>query len=161
MTQKAAIKRLRNKYRLVVTNDDTFEEVVTFKLSRVSVYIAMSIAFIVLVGLTICLLVFTPLKYYIPGYGNKKTLTQLQLLKYRTDSLEQAIRYKEQYLDGLQRAFKGDATLVLDTNKIKVDGTQPIDIDKNDNVKDSKKKKRKRTEDDEDKPKRKKRRHRD
>ena len=61
------LKRLRNRYRLVVMNDDTYEEVVTFKLNRLSVYIALCTIFVVLVGLTVALIVFTPLKYYIPG----------------------------------------------------------------------------------------------
>ena len=75
LTSNISIKRLQNRYRLVVMNDDTFEEVITFKLSRISVYISMSIIFILLVGLTVALIVFTPLKYYIPGYGNMDSKT--------------------------------------------------------------------------------------
>jgi hypothetical protein len=45
------LKKLRNSYRLVVMNDDTYEEVVTFRLTRLSVYIGLSTAFVVLVGL--------------------------------------------------------------------------------------------------------------
>ena len=120
LTENTTIKRLQNKYRLVVMNDDTFEEVVTFKLSRISVYIALSSTFLLLVGLSVCLLVFTPLKYYIPGYGNKKSLTQLQLLKTRTDSLEQAIKFKEQYMDGFKKAITGNGTMVLDSTSINV-----------------------------------------
>jgi len=118
LTENITIKRLQNKYRLVITNDDTFEEVTTFKLSRVSVYIALSTSFVLLVGLTICLLVFTPLKYYIPGYGNKKSITQLQLLKYRTDSLEQAIKYNETYLDGIKKAIGAGQPIILDSTSI-------------------------------------------
>lgn len=125
LTENITIKRLRNKYRLVVMNDDTFEEIITFKLSRVSVYITLSAAFVLLVGLTTCLLVFTPLKYYIPGYGNKKSITQLQLLKYRTDSLEQAIKYNQTYIDGIKNAITGGKTILLDSVgvNIKVDNT--------------------------------------
>lgn len=70
----STLKRLRNKYRLVVMNEDTYEEVVKFKLNRLSVYIALSTLFVLLVGLTVALIVFTPLKYYLPGtgYGNAK-----------------------------------------------------------------------------------------
>lgn len=144
LTENTTIKRLRNKYRLVIMNDDTFEEVITFKLSRVSVYIAMSTAFVLLVGLTICLLVFTPLKYYIPGYGNKKTYTQLQLLKYRTDSLEQAIRLKEQYFDGVKKAIMGTPTVVLDSTKLDVKINNKDADKENDDNKDKKKERRRR-----------------
>src|ERR1700754_2740922 len=90
------LKRLRNSYRLVVMNDDTYEEVVTFRLTRLSVYIGLSTVFVVLVGLTIALIAFSPIKYYIPGYGTRESRTQLQMLKIRTDSLEQALHYKDQ-----------------------------------------------------------------
>ncbi len=90
------LSRLRNSYRLVVMNDDTYEEVVTFRLSRLSVYIGLSTVFVLLVGLTIALISFSPLKYYIPGYGTRESRSALQVLKIRTDSLEQAIKYKDQ-----------------------------------------------------------------
>ena len=89
LTPANTFKRLRNTYRLVVMNDDTYEEVITFRLSRLSVYIGLSAIFVLLVGLTIALIAFSPLKYYIPGYGTKESRTALQLLKIRTDSLEQ------------------------------------------------------------------------
>ena len=66
----STLKRLQNRYRLVVMNDDTYEEVVTFKLSRMSVYITLSTIFVLLTGLTVALIVFTPLRLYIPGYGD-------------------------------------------------------------------------------------------
>ncbi|MFM8710665.1 MAG: hypothetical protein ACKOC7_05230, partial [Sphingomonadales bacterium] len=59
---RSGLKRLQNRYRLVVMNDDTYEEVVTFRLSRLSVYVTMSMIFVVLVGLTTSLIIFTPLK---------------------------------------------------------------------------------------------------
>ncbi len=108
-------KRTSNTYRLVVMNDDTYDEVVAFRLSRKSVYIGFSISFILLVGLTIALIAFTPLKYYIPGYGTKESRSTLQLLKIRTDSLEQSIHYKEQYLEGLKKVLSEGNPQQLDT----------------------------------------------
>ena len=115
----STLKRLRNRYRLVVMNDDTYEEVVTFKLSRTSVYVGFSVAFVLLIGLTTALLVLTPLKYYIPGYGTRHSQRQLQLLKIRTDSLEQSITYKDQYLKSLQQVLAGE-TNIKDTTLLKV-----------------------------------------
>ncbi|MCW3087991.1 MAG: hypothetical protein JWQ78_1377 [Sediminibacterium sp.] len=118
------LRRLRNSYRLVVMNDDTYEEVVTFRLSRLSVYIGMSTVFVLLVGLTIALIAFSPLKYYIPGYGTRESRTALQLLKIRTDSLEQALQYKEQYLDGVKKVLTGNTPSQLDTIPIQVPKTE-------------------------------------
>ena len=44
----STLKRLRNRYRLVVMNEDTYEEVVKFRLSRLSVYIMLSSIFVIL-----------------------------------------------------------------------------------------------------------------
>jgi len=116
----STFKRLRNRYRLVVMNDDTYEEVVTFKLSRLSVYILMSTIFVVLIGLTVALIVFTPLKYYIPGYDDLKIGRDYRELKYRTDSLEQQVNYQARYIDGLKKVLKGDVSVNLDTTKINI-----------------------------------------
>jgi hypothetical protein len=118
----STLKRLRNRYRLVVMNDDTYEEVVTFKLSRLSVYIMLSTIFVLLVGLTVALIVFTPLKYYIPGATTDyKSATELRQLKYKVDETDRDNKLLEQYYDGLNKGpLKGINTVVLDTNRLNV-----------------------------------------
>ncbi len=114
------LKRLRNRYRLLIMNDDTYEEVVTFKLSRLSVYIAFSSIFILLVGFTVALIVFTPLKMYVPGYGSTSARRELQQLKIRTDSLEQSLKFKDQYLENLKKVLNGNVSTSFDTTVIAV-----------------------------------------
>ena len=117
----STLKRLRNRYRLVIMNDDTYEEVVTFKLSRLSVYIMFSTIFVLLVGLTVALIVFTPLKYYIPGTGTDyKTLRENKVIKYRTDSLEKQVIYNQQYLESIRKVLQGNMETKLDTTIIDV-----------------------------------------
>lgn len=121
LDSNSTLKRLRNRYRLVVMNEDTYEEVVKFKLSRLSVYIFLSTLFVVFVGLIVGLLVFTPLKYYLPGtgYGNARQIKEFKLLKIRTDSIEQALIYKQQYVNDLQKVLTGKLP-AMDTNKLKL-----------------------------------------
>jgi len=115
----STLQRLRNRYRLVVMNDDTYEEVVTFKLSRLSVYVMLSTIFVVLVGLTVALIVFTPLKYYIPGTNTDyKSVMELKRLQYRVDSVERQDAYKTQYILGIKKALGGTGTAPLDTTTI-------------------------------------------
>lgn len=116
----STLKRLRNRYRLVVMNDDTYEEVVTFKLSRLSVYIGLSTIFVVLVGLTVALIVFTPLKYYIPGYDDLKVGREYRQMKYRVDSLETQVNYQSKYIDNIKKVLNGGEAKVLDTTELKV-----------------------------------------
>ncbi|MEO7049028.1 MAG: hypothetical protein ABI091_27235 [Ferruginibacter sp.] len=115
----STLKRLRNHYRLVIMNEDTYEEVVKFKLNRLSVYIAFSTLFVLMVGLTAALIIFTPLKYYLPGvgYGNAKQIREYRDLKIRTDSMEQALQYQHRYYDDLQKVLQGNISK-LDTNRL-------------------------------------------
>ena len=116
----STLKRLRNRYRLVVMNDDTYEEVVTFKLSRLSVYVVLSTIFVLLVGLTVALIVFTPLKYYIPGYDDLRIGREYKQMKYRVDSLEKQVTYQVNYIDRIKDILKGGKTISLDTTKLAV-----------------------------------------
>ncbi|HAO04518.1 MAG: hypothetical protein IPO46_03820 [Chitinophagaceae bacterium] len=119
MDTNTTLKRLRNKYRLIIMNEDTYEEVVKFKLSRWSVYTALSVIFVLLVALTTALIIFTPLKYYLPGVGlgNAKQIKEYRELKMRTDSMEQSLKLQHQYLEDLQKVLSGK-DIKLDTNKL-------------------------------------------
>ena len=112
-------QRLRGHYRLVIMNEDTFEEVVKFKLTRLGVYAVLSTVFILMVGLTASLIIFTPLKYYLPGtgMGNAKQVKEYRELKMRTDSMEQALKYQNTYLQNIEKVLKGNVK-ALDTTKI-------------------------------------------
>lgn len=103
------LKRLRNHYRLVVMNEDTYEEVVKFKLTRVSVYLVMSTLFILMIAITASLIIFTPLRYYLPGsgYGDARQIKEYRLLKIRTDSMEQALNQQHRYYEDLQNVLNG------------------------------------------------------
>ena len=119
MDTNTTLKRLRNKYRLIIMNEDTYEEVVKYKLSSWSVYTALSVIFVLLVALTTALIIFTPLKYYLPGVGlgNAKQIKEYRELKMRTDSMEQSLKLQHQYLEDLQKVLSGKV-IKLDTNKL-------------------------------------------
>ena len=113
------LRRLRNRYRLVVMNEDTYEELVTFKLSRLSVYVALCTLFVVLVGLTVALIAFTPLKLYIPGFGNAREAKEYQLLKVKADSIEKTLIYKQKFIDNIEKVLKGNVAKP-DTTLLKI-----------------------------------------
>lgn len=114
------LKRLRNRYRLIVMNDDTYEEVVTFKLTRTSVYVVFSVCFVLLIGITVGLITFTNLKYYLPGYGTQSQRKELILYKKQIDSLAESIRVKDQYLSNLKNVLSGNIAINTDTSLLEV-----------------------------------------
>ena len=80
---------------------------------------AFSSLFILMIGLTVALIIFTPLKYYLPGvgYGNARQMREYRDLKIRTDSMEQALQYQHRYYEDIQKVLKGNISK-LDTNRL-------------------------------------------
>jgi hypothetical protein len=79
---------------------------------------------VLLTSLTVALIVFTPLKLYIPGYGSASATKELRQLKIRTDSLEQAMYYKDQYLLNIKRVLTGEEPVALDTTLLNIPVTE-------------------------------------
>jgi murein DD-endopeptidase MepM/ murein hydrolase activator NlpD len=99
--------KLRDKYRLVILNDDTFEEKFSFRLSRLNVFITTGIIVIILIVLTIFLIAFTPLREYIPGYADVTLSRRVNYLLMKTDSLEADARQKNVYIENISRIIEG------------------------------------------------------
>jgi hypothetical protein len=116
---KSTFKRLGNKYRLVLMNEDTYEEVAKFRLTRMGVYVALSSLFVTFVGLTVCLIVFTDLKNWLPGIGggDANQTKQLRLLQVKADKLEKEAKAQERQLEDLKKVLSGNIG-TLDTSKL-------------------------------------------
>ncbi|TVZ52657.1 M23 family metallopeptidase [Dokdonia sp. Hel_I_53] len=106
--KKKIAKKLLHKYRLVILNEDTFEERLSFKLTRLNVFILVGISAIVLITFTTLLIAFTPLREYIPGYSSTKLKRNATRLVAKADSLENAIRVNEQYYSSIRQVLSGD-----------------------------------------------------
>ena len=89
--KSSLLSKLRNKYRLVIMNDETLEERLTFKLSRLNVFVVLGTLTIVLIILTSILIAFTSLREYIPGYTNVGLQKKLYELQIKTDSIEKGL----------------------------------------------------------------------
>lgn len=106
--RKEIKRKLLHKYRLVILNENTFEEKISFKLSRLNVFVTGSLFMITLIGLTTLLIAFTPLREYIPGYSSTRLKKEATELTYKTDSLIRTLNYTNKYLDNIRMVLKGD-----------------------------------------------------
>jgi len=106
--RKEIKRKLLHKYRLVILNESTFEEKISFKLSRLNVFVTGSLFMITLIGLTTLLIAFTPLREYIPGYSSTRLKKEATELTYKTDSLIRTLNYTNKYLDNIRMVLKGD-----------------------------------------------------
>ncbi|MCL6524246.1 MAG: hypothetical protein K6T34_06250 [Thermoflavifilum sp.] len=102
------LKRLNDRFRLVILDEDTLEETASFILSRKSIYVVISslimVAFLIAYGA----FALTPLKYYIPGYGDVKLRQEYIRLNMKMDSLQSVLQAKEKYWDDVRKVLQGD-----------------------------------------------------
>lgn len=110
--KKKFAKKLLHKYRLVILNEDTFEERFSIKLTRLNVFVLVSLSSIFLVATTTFIIAFTSLREFIPGYSSAKLKRQATVLNYKTDSLQQVIALNEQYFASIKRVLTGDVKTV-------------------------------------------------
>ena len=86
--KKKVIKRLKSKFRLVVINDDTFEERFSLVLSPLNVFTLVGISALIFASVLVALIAFTPLREFIPGYSDLKTKQLATFAAFKADSLE-------------------------------------------------------------------------
>jgi hypothetical protein len=118
-------KHLFTKNRLVILNDETFEELFSLRLTLMNVFVVVGIGAIVIIFITTFIIAFTPLREYIPGYPStelKRNATELAL---KSDSLEFAIKKNEAYLQSIQKVLNGNLAYA----KVNKDSILAIDVD--------------------------------
>ncbi|MEI6576462.1 MAG: M23 family metallopeptidase [Bacteroidota bacterium] len=101
------LSRLKFKYRLVLLNDETFEERLSFRLSRLNVFISVGSASVLLFFIFTYIIAFTPLREYIPGYASVSAKRDVYQLKRQADSLEEAMKDKDLYILNIKNIIEG------------------------------------------------------
>jgi len=101
-------KKLFIKNRLVVLNEDTFEETFSFRLTLMNVFVTFTLGGIFLILITTFIIAFTPLREFIPGYSSTELKRNATKLAIKSDSLETALRQNEAYIKGIQKVLKGE-----------------------------------------------------
>jgi len=103
------LQKLKNKYRLVILNDDTFEEKISLRLSQLNVFTIIGITSLLLIILVLILVAFTPLREFIPGYANVNVRKEGLKNTFRVDSLTIAMAQKDLYIDNLRHIIQDDS----------------------------------------------------
>jgi murein DD-endopeptidase MepM/ murein hydrolase activator NlpD len=129
--KKRLAKKLLHKYRLVILNEDTFEERFAIKLTRLNVFVIVSLLTIMLIAGTTMLIAYTSLREYIPGYSSTALKKKATELNYKTDSLQQVIIANDKYLESIKRVLTGDIAAV-EINKDSIINAAELDITEED-----------------------------
>ncbi len=101
-------KRLFTKNRLVILNEDTFEEIFSLRLTLMNVFVFASLGAVIIIFITSYIIAFTPLREYIPGYASNKLKRDALQLALKSDSLSIALKNNEAYILSIQKVLRGD-----------------------------------------------------
>jgi len=101
-------RKLKRHYKLVLMDEDSFEEKIAFRITRLGVLIFGSSFIIVLILSTIYLVAFTRLREYIPGYTDITLPKKIYDLQQKTDSLELEFKRKDLYVSNMKRIIEGE-----------------------------------------------------
>ncbi|MBX2981200.1 MAG: M23 family metallopeptidase [Flavobacteriales bacterium] len=102
------MRKLRNKYRAVLINESTYEERFSFRLSRINVILLAVVLFIFNALFVSAVIVYTPLKEYIPGYSDQKVKMNAYRAMATADSLDRAMAIRDAYIDNLRNVLSGN-----------------------------------------------------
>ena len=108
--KKPLKERLLNKYRLVVLNEDTYEEKLSYRLNKLNIFLLVALISLTLVITTIGLIAFTSIKEYIPGYDStalrQNAIKNIELL----DSLERVVNKNQTFINSVGAVILGEIT---------------------------------------------------
>jgi hypothetical protein len=101
-------ENLFNKRRLIILNEDTFEETFSLKLTLMNVFVVASLGAIIITIVTTFIIAFTPLREFIPGYSSSKLKRDATELALKSDSLSRALKKNEAYIQSIQKVLTGE-----------------------------------------------------
>lgn len=116
--KKGFFNKLKTHYRIVFIDDESLEEVVSTRLSMGKLYAILSTVFVIITAISVCLIVFTPLKYYLPGYGGGSNHRELVQVKRTVDSLNEVVAMQINFEESIKEVISGDFKGIKDTNQL-------------------------------------------
>jgi murein DD-endopeptidase MepM/ murein hydrolase activator NlpD len=106
--KKRLLKKFRHKYRLSIYRDETFEELLNLKLTKLNVLAIISVVTFIFLVIVISIIAYTPARELIPGYPDEKTVRNIRLNVHRLDSLELEIKKRDAYFENIRRIIAGE-----------------------------------------------------
>jgi murein DD-endopeptidase MepM/ murein hydrolase activator NlpD len=106
--KKSFLKKFKHKYRLSIYRDETFEEVLNLKLSKLNVLALISVLTLIFLIIVISIIAYTPARELIPGYPDENTVRNIRLNAHRLDSLELEMRKRDNYFENIRRIVSGE-----------------------------------------------------
>lgn len=114
MAQQNKVKKTRN-FRLTLVDDKTHKHLWSAHFSKVGFIVAIISALVMLSAAVFCVVAYTPVRTFIPGYPDAHSKRAAIQNAIRIDSLENVIYRWELYSENLRRVVEGQEPLKIDS----------------------------------------------
>ena len=106
---------LKHKYRLILMNDSSLEEQISFRFSALDVITVLTIGCVLLFVFFLLLVGYTPLNEFVPGKASSSLHKELIAITLKTDSLEKKLLVNELYLKNITAIVNGEDPINIST----------------------------------------------
>ena len=115
------LQNLLNRYRMIVINETTFNEELSFRFSRLNIFSIIILLLVFIFTGTFFLVSYTPIKEFIPGYTSTKVRKEAIRNSFLLDSLVTKFQKQDQFIKSIKSALSGknesDEGLLKEINK--------------------------------------------
>jgi murein DD-endopeptidase MepM/ murein hydrolase activator NlpD len=122
-------EHLEKKFLFIIRNEETFEETASYKLTLQNIYLFGSIILVIVGILIFLLIIFSPLKKYVPGYGDVRSQVEYVKLSEKVNQLEEELMARDTYIQSIRRIITGNPETSSDVTKniqIKLEKPEPL-----------------------------------
>lgn len=105
--KRSLIERFKSKYRLSIYRDESYQEVLNLKLSRLNVITIIGAITLVFLAIVVSIIAYTPVRELIPGYPDEKTLRDIRMNYILLDSLVMEIDKRDRYFTNINQIISG------------------------------------------------------
>ena len=100
--------RSQLKYKVVVSNDETFKEIISLKTNNFQFFLFASLYTISVVVFSTAIIFFTQVREYVPGYPSTDLLVSAAKTSVKTDSLERELALNAQFFSAIESVLIGE-----------------------------------------------------
>jgi len=105
------IKRWRFTYKFLIINEKTLEEVFNLKLSRLTAVTYFCATLVVVFALMSVFIIYTPVKYFLPGFSDISVRSNLTREVIKIDSLANHIRLQDLQIQTMKNIISGSVPI--------------------------------------------------
>ncbi|WP_430971691.1 M23 family metallopeptidase [Sunxiuqinia rutila] len=106
--KKKLIEKLKNRYRLIIYNDSTYQTVWSMQLTRIKVFTLAGFGSLILILLTVVIIAYTPIREFIPGYPSAEVRQMIVHNATLVDSLEEQLQIRDNYFEKIRLLIEGE-----------------------------------------------------